>query len=42
MTDITFDLWLEFEHWAPHREDDPTDSFFNMAITLSTGQTRNH
>ncbi|WP_437832113.1 VOC family protein [Sorangium sp. So ce1153] len=32
-----FELWLEFEHWVAPAGDDPTDDFFNMAITLPSG-----
>lgn len=33
-----FDLWLEFEHWLPHEDDDPEDDFFNMQVTLTGGK----
>jgi hypothetical protein len=36
--DVSFDLWLEFEYWAPQPDDDPEVNFFNMQIRLSSGE----
>jgi hypothetical protein len=33
-----FELWLEFEHWVPQPDDDPTDDFFNMQVILPDGR----
>jgi hypothetical protein len=33
-----FSLWLEFEHWQPTPDDDPTNNFFNMIIVLEDGR----
>jgi hypothetical protein len=33
-----FDLWLEFEHTTPTPNDDPTDDFANVAVTLPDGR----
>ena len=33
-----FELWLEFEHWEPKPDDDPTDNFFNMQVKLPDGR----
>jgi len=33
-----FELWLEFEHWEPKSDNDPTDDFFNMQVTLPDGR----
>lgn len=35
--DTAFTLWLEFEHWTPNADDDPTDEFCNVRITLPNG-----
>jgi hypothetical protein len=35
--DLTFQLWIEFEHYAAKPDDDPADDFFNMMITMSDG-----
>jgi hypothetical protein len=37
MSRSEFELWLEFEHWVAEKDDDPTDDFFNMLITLPDG-----
>ena len=36
--DLTFKLWVEFEHWVPEENDDPEDDFINMYIELSNGK----
>src|SRR5262245_54140456 len=36
--DPAFELWLEFEHWEPKPDDDPTDDFFNMQVKLPDGR----
>jgi len=33
-----FELWLEFEHWEPKPDDDPTADFFNMQVKLTDGR----
>ena len=33
-----FELWLEFEHWQPQPDDDPTTDFFNMQVRLPDGR----
>jgi hypothetical protein len=33
-----FELWLEFEHWEPKPDEDPTDNFFNMQVKLPDGR----
>jgi hypothetical protein len=38
MSEESFDLWLEFDHWEPKEGDDPEDDFFNMQITLQCGK----
>ncbi len=38
-SNLTFELWLEFEWWQPQPEDDPHNNFFNMRIRLSNGKT---
>lgn len=38
MSDESFDLWLEFEHWEAQENDDPEDDYFNMHIIFSTGK----
>lgn len=35
--DLTFSLWLEFEHWVEDDASDPYDDIFNMSITLADG-----
>lgn len=37
-SDLSFELWLEWEWWQPQPNDNPYNEFFNMQITLSTGQ----
>lgn len=38
MSDESFELWLEFEHWEAQESDDPEDEIFNMHVTLSSGK----
>src|ERR1700741_4190605 len=38
MSDLGFDLWLEFEHWMPQEGDDPADDFCNVQVTLPGGR----
>lgn len=38
MPPTAFELWLEFEHWEWKPDDDPTDDFFNMQVTLPDGR----
>ena len=38
MEALKFDLWLEFEHWQPEPNDDSTEDFFNMLVTLPDGR----
>lgn len=38
MADLGFDLWLEFEHLLPQKDDDPEDDYFNMMLTLPDGK----
>lgn len=38
MSGLSFELWLEFEHWQPKPDDDPFVDFFNMQISLSDGR----
>ncbi len=33
-----FELWLEFEAWESGPEDDPTDDFCNIEVTLADGR----
>ena len=37
MSEMGFELWLEFEEWVAEAEDDPEDDFFNMKIRLASG-----
>jgi hypothetical protein len=37
MSDRGFTLWLEFEQWERHDDDDPEKDFFNMHIRLPSG-----
>ena len=37
-TTVTFTLWLEFEWWEPHPDDDPETNFFIMQINISDGR----
>jgi hypothetical protein len=36
-SDPPFELWLEFEHWLSPADEDPTDEFFTMLISLPNG-----
>ncbi len=36
---MQFTLWLEFEHWLPRADDDPTNDFFNMILEFADGRT---
>jgi hypothetical protein len=37
MSEPSFELWLEFEHWQSTPGDDPENDFFNMHIYTSDG-----
>jgi len=34
----SFELWLEFEHWAPGHDSDPTDELANVQVLLPDGR----
>jgi hypothetical protein len=38
MSELRFELWLEFEHWQSTRDDDLENDFFNMHIHTSDGK----